>query len=44
MHVEREAGHIEEVENRFYTGNRVFDEIVGLSLRNGGPSPRRDDA
>jgi predicted hydrocarbon binding protein len=31
MHVEREAGHIEEVENRFYTGNRVFDEIVGLS-------------
>jgi len=31
MHVEREAGHIEEVANRFYTGNRVFDEIVGLS-------------
>jgi hypothetical protein len=31
MHEEREAGHIEEVANRFYTGNRVFDEIVGLS-------------
>jgi hypothetical protein len=30
MHVEREAGHIEDVANRFYTGNRVFDEIVGL--------------